>query len=69
LVSNQKGFLVSESSRPIIGFIGAGRTANALAVGLSNAGYRVAAIASRDGASARELVARLPDARVRRVTL
>ena len=43
-----------------IGFLGAGRTATALALGLSNAGYVVTATASRSLASAQALAARLP---------
>jgi predicted short-subunit dehydrogenase-like oxidoreductase (DUF2520 family) len=46
-----------------IGFIGAGRTANALARALADAGYAVVAVASRTRASAETLAARLPAAR------
>jgi predicted short-subunit dehydrogenase-like oxidoreductase (DUF2520 family) len=46
-----------------IGFIGAGRAGSALALALANAGYEVAAVASRTPASAEALAARLPDAR------
>ena len=44
-----------------MGFLGAGRTATALALGLSNAGYMVAATASRSLASAQSLAAKLPE--------
>ena len=47
-------------ARPTIGFIGAGRTATALALGLSRCGYDVVAVASRSHASALELASRLP---------
>lgn len=40
---------------PRIGFIGAGRLARCLAVGFARAGYPVAAVASRSGASAQAL--------------
>ena len=43
-----------------IGFIGAGRTGTALAVGLTNAGYHITAVASRTPESARTLAARIP---------
>ncbi len=43
-----------------IGFIGAGRTATALALGLNNAGYSVMAVASRSLASAQSLAGKLP---------
>lgn len=43
-----------------IGFIGAGRTATALAVGLLGAGYPVAAVASRSLASAQALAQKVP---------
>ena len=43
-----------------IGFLGAGRTANALALGMSAVGYNVTAVASRSFDSARTLAARLP---------
>ena len=47
------------SSEPTVGFIGAGRAAGALAVGLSNRGYRVAAVASRTHSSATALAGRI----------
>ena len=43
-----------------VGFIGAGRTATALAQGLNNAGYHVGAVASRSPASAHALAGKLP---------
>jgi predicted short-subunit dehydrogenase-like oxidoreductase (DUF2520 family) len=49
-----------QDARPRIGFIGAGRTASALAVALSRAGYDVTSVASRAQASAIELASRLP---------
>jgi len=42
-----------------VGFIGAGSVGNALALALSATGHRVAAVASRSFASARELAARI----------
>jgi predicted short-subunit dehydrogenase-like oxidoreductase (DUF2520 family) len=42
-----------------IGFIGAGRTGTALAIGLANAGYRVAAVASHTYSSAEGLAAKV----------
>ena len=42
-----------------IGFIGAGRTATALALGLAKAGYQVADVASRSHASAQALTQKL----------
>ena len=47
------------NSEPTVGFIGAGRAAGALAVGLSNCGYRVAAVASRTHSSAAALAGRI----------
>lgn len=44
---------------PRIGFIGAGRVATVLAEALDTAGYHVSAVASRTGASAQRLGARL----------
>ena len=43
-----------------VGFLGAGRTANALALGMSGVGYNVTAVASRTFDSARALAAVLP---------
>ena len=43
-----------------VGFLGAGRTATALALALSSTGYQVAAVASRSLASARALASKLP---------
>ena len=43
-----------------VGFLGAGRTANALALGMSGVGFNVTAVASRSFDSARALAARLP---------
>ncbi|MEN8614359.1 DUF2520 domain-containing protein [Dehalogenimonas sp. THU2] len=45
-----------------IGFTGAGKVATALALGLTDAGYTVNAIASRSLGSAEKLAARLPSA-------
>ncbi|KTB48723.1 Rossmann-like and DUF2520 domain-containing protein [Dehalogenimonas alkenigignens] len=45
-----------------IGIIGAGKAGTALAMGLSRAGYTVAAVASRSPASAYKLADRLPSA-------
>ena len=42
-----------------VGFIGAGRAANALAAGLRDRGYRVASVASRTPASAEALAGRI----------
>jgi predicted short-subunit dehydrogenase-like oxidoreductase (DUF2520 family) len=42
-----------------LGFVGAGRVGTALALGLARAGFRVAAVASRGGKSARGLAKRL----------
>ena len=44
-----------------IGFIGAGRTASALATGLAQSGYRIAAIASRTHESARLIAETIQD--------
>ncbi len=44
---------------PSVGFVGAGRAATALGLGLSVAGYRVVAIASRSPVSARRLAGRI----------
>jgi predicted short-subunit dehydrogenase-like oxidoreductase (DUF2520 family) len=49
----------TRASLPRVGFVGAGRVANALAMGLSAAGYPVSAIASRSSKSVRKLVGRL----------
>jgi predicted short-subunit dehydrogenase-like oxidoreductase (DUF2520 family) len=43
-----------------IGFVGAGRTATALATAMNAAGYRAAAVASRSGESATALARRIP---------
>ncbi len=43
-----------------VGFLGAGRTANALALGMSGVGYNVTVVASRSFDSARALASRLP---------
>lgn len=48
------------ADRPKCGFVGAGRVATALAVGLSRAGYPVVACSSRSPASARGLADRVP---------
>jgi predicted short-subunit dehydrogenase-like oxidoreductase (DUF2520 family) len=48
-------------ARPRIGFIGAGRTASALAAALSDAGYEVSAVSSRSPASSAALAERLPN--------
>ena len=45
-----------------IGFVGAGRAASALAVGLAQQGYQVVAVASRTRASAERLARRIPTA-------
>ena len=47
---------------PKLGFIGAGRTASALAHALSGAGYDIVAVASRTPASAAALASTLPSA-------
>ena len=47
------------SSDPRVGFIGAGRAANAIAAGLRDRGYRVAAVASRTFSSAAALAERI----------
>ena len=47
------------SSDPKVGFIGAGRAANAIAAGLHEHGYRVAAVASRTFSSAAALADRI----------
>ena len=52
------------AERPVAGFIGAGRVAGALAPALAAAGYRVAAVASRSGASAEGVAALVPGATV-----
>ncbi|MBI4197607.1 MAG: DUF2520 domain-containing protein [Chloroflexi bacterium] len=49
-----------------IGFIGAGRTATALALGFARAGYSVTAVASRSYASARALAAMAPGCKAER---
>ncbi|MBI2871720.1 MAG: DUF2520 domain-containing protein [Chloroflexi bacterium] len=51
---------VLSERQPRVGFVGAGRTGTALAVGLRNAGYRVVAAASRSRGSAETLAARVP---------
>jgi predicted short-subunit dehydrogenase-like oxidoreductase (DUF2520 family) len=48
-------------ARPVIGFIGAGRTAFALSLALSDAGYEVSAVSSRAPTSSAELALRLPN--------
>jgi predicted short-subunit dehydrogenase-like oxidoreductase (DUF2520 family) len=50
---------MSQSSLPRLGFIGAGRLARCLALGFSNAGYPVTAVASRTAASARQLAGQI----------
>ena len=47
---------------PVVGFIGAGRVAGALAPALAAVGYRVAAVASRTGASAERVASLVPSA-------
>ena len=47
------------SSDPRVGFIGAGRAANAIAAGLRDRGYRVASVASRTFSSAAALAERI----------
>ena len=47
---------------PVVGFIGAGRVAGALAPALAAVGYRVAGVASRTGASAERVASRVPGA-------
>ena len=56
----RRGFLLTDA-RPRIGFIGAGRTAFALSLALSEAGYEVSAVSSRASASSAELASRLPN--------
>ena len=46
-----------------IGFVGAGRTATTMALGLAQAGYGVVAVASRNDASALRLAERVPGCR------
>lgn len=53
----------SSSSRPRLGFIGAGTTGSALACCLAQAGYPVVAVASRTAASAERLAARVDGCR------
>ena len=48
---------------PTVGFIGAGRTATGLALALTDAGYRVVAVASRSAESAQRLAVRIPECR------
>ena len=48
-----------DSNSPRVGFIGAGRAANALASALHEKGYRVASVASRTLASAETLASRI----------
>lgn len=48
---------------PRLGFIGAGRVAAALAIGLARAGYAVRAVASRSAVSARGLAKSVPGCR------
>jgi predicted short-subunit dehydrogenase-like oxidoreductase (DUF2520 family) len=50
------------SGHPRIGFVGAGRVANALGVVFAQAGWPVAAIATRDEANAARFLARVPGA-------
>ena len=47
---------------PVVGFIGAGRVAGALAPALAAVGYRVAAVASRTEQSAERVASRVPGA-------
>lgn len=51
------------SGHPRIGFVGAGRVANALAVAFSAAGWPVAAIATRDEANAARFMEQVPGTR------
>ncbi|MBI4339677.1 MAG: DUF2520 domain-containing protein [Chloroflexi bacterium] len=46
-----------------MGFVGAGRTANALAVAFAHAGYRVTSVASRSNVSALALARKVPGCR------
>jgi predicted short-subunit dehydrogenase-like oxidoreductase (DUF2520 family) len=48
------------STKPTVGFIGAGKVGNALSIALGAAGYPVVAVASRSFASAQALAARIP---------
>ena len=54
---------IKEASGPSVGFVGAGRTATALAGCLSGAGYAVVAVASRSSSSAERLAGRVPGCR------
>jgi predicted short-subunit dehydrogenase-like oxidoreductase (DUF2520 family) len=56
-----------DSTRPRVGFIGAGRAGSALAIALHEAGYGIVAVASRTAASASALASRIPGARARPV--
>ena len=49
----------ADASGPSVGFIGAGRVSTALGLGLSTAGYRVVAVASRSPVSADRLARRI----------
>ncbi len=51
-----------DSDWTTIGFVGAGRAASPLAIGLAQQGYRVVAVASRARASAERLARRIPTA-------
>jgi predicted short-subunit dehydrogenase-like oxidoreductase (DUF2520 family) len=51
--------IMSQSSLPRLGFIGAGRLARCLALSFSRAGYPVTAVASRSAASARRLASQI----------
>ncbi len=51
---------MSSSQFRTVGFIGAGRTATALALGLTKAGYQVSAVSSRSPASAQALAQKVP---------
>lgn len=53
--------MLAELSSAKIGFIGAGRTANALAIGIAAAGLNVFAVGSRSFESALALATRIPD--------
>jgi predicted short-subunit dehydrogenase-like oxidoreductase (DUF2520 family) len=53
--------LLTDATRPRIGFIGAGRTAFALSRALTDAGYEVSAVSSRAPTSSAELAALLPN--------
>ena len=53
-----------EDKRPNVGFIGVGALASTLAIALSDAGWKVEAVASRSNSSARRLGRRIPGCHV-----